>query len=112
RRRQIVDERREEKGLGRVLPDLLRVLLVDRLRRIAPREGTVGGESARRENARGNPDAGLASHRQSLQAHVGGRTCALGLRLRATSFLLRSTSCPTGRSPESSSLRRLGPRRE
>src|SRR5262249_46331478 len=42
RRRQVVDERRAEERLGRVLLDLLRVFLVDRLVRIAPRSG--GGE--------------------------------------------------------------------
>ena len=35
RRRQIVDERRQEEGLGRVLLDSLRVLFVDRLVRVA-----------------------------------------------------------------------------
>ena len=44
---QVVHHRRQEEGLGRVLPDLLRVLLVDRLHRVPARfrrrEGGAGG---------------------------------------------------------------------
>ena len=67
RRRHVIHERRQEERLGRVLLDLLRVLLVDRLLRIAARLG-------RREVLARCPASLLLPRRAGVAKREGGET--------------------------------------
>ena len=113
RRRQVVDERRQEERLGRVFLDLLRVFLVDRLVRIAPgprvdevllrlrlprtlRARLLGGDRSQeqctdesRQKQAGRRDGG-AEHREIVLQRPEG---SFRLKPEATSSWRRAVHC-------------------